>query len=154
VLEPATIALLEGGSALIVGTVDAAGMPHASRAWGLVVHPDGERVRVLLGDDDERAVADLRGGGRIAITGADVRTLSSRQVKGRAVGFDEVSAADQARSAVYCDLFFEAVEEVDGTERAILERMRPAGLVACEVVLDCAFDQSPGPKAGAPVAAP
>jgi hypothetical protein len=151
VLEPARIALLEGGAALILGTVAPDGEPHASRAWGLQVTGGGRRVRVLVGAEDGRTLGNVAGGGRVAITGADVRTLTSRQVKGRVEGTEPVTDADREISSRYCDVFFDAVTETDGTERALLERLRPDELVACEVLLDCAFDQSPGPGAGAPV---
>ena len=46
-IGPELAALLESPCSLIVGTVDADGLPDASRAWGLEVLDD-RHLRVLL----------------------------------------------------------------------------------------------------------
>jgi hypothetical protein len=51
--------------------------------------------------------------------------------------------------ASYCDSFFGAVEEADGTDRRLLERTVPGDFVSCTVEIDELFDQTPGPGAGA-----
>jgi len=78
-------ALLEGGTALIVGFTKPDGRPHATRAWGCDVDPSGGGAWVLLRTVDAAAM-DLHVGDEptipIAFTAADVRTLASVQVKG------------------------------------------------------------------------
>jgi hypothetical protein len=150
VLSAEDVAFLEAGSALIVGTVAADGMPHATRGWGLDVLPDG-RVRLLLDGDDDGALANLRATGAIAVTAADVRTLHSTQLKGRAVAVEAGDEADAARARRYCVQFFTDIHETDGTPFEVLERMVPSRYAACLCEVGDWFDQTPGPGAGAPV---
>jgi hypothetical protein len=77
-----------------------------------------------------------------------VLTLRSAQLKGSVVSIHPVSAADRERSARYCDEFFDAVSVVDDIPRALMERLVPADMVACEIVAQQVFDQTPGPCAG------
>ena len=144
------VTFLEGGSALILGTVAADGAPHASRGWGLDVLGDGE-VRLLVDADDDVTLANATATGAIAITAADVRTLHSTQLKGHVVAVEAGGPADQARARRYCDQFFEDIHETDGTPFETLERMVPSRFAACICRFDEWFDQTPGPGAGAPV---
>jgi hypothetical protein len=153
VFAAATKRFLESGCALIVGTVSADGEPHANRGWGLTVLPgDGNHVRLLLDADDQRALADLARAGAIAITGADVRTLRSVQLKGRFVGSEAADENDRERARRFCDGFFGDVVVTDGTPRELLERLVPDDYVACTIAVDEVYDQTPGPGAGAPLA--
>jgi hypothetical protein len=153
VFAAATKRFLESGCALIVGTVNADGEPHANRGWGLTVLPgDGDHIRLLLDADDPRALADLTAAGAIAITGADVRTLQSVQLKGRFVGSEPADDDDRARVRRFCDGFFGDVVAVDGTPRELLERLVPDDYVACTIAIGEVYDQTPGPGAGAPLA--
>ena len=152
--EPETTAFLESGCALIIGTVSPSGEPHAARGWGLSVLPgDGRHVRLLLDAADEVNVENLRRGGAIAITAANVPTLRATQLKGRAGPTEAATDADNDRAAQFCDDFFGDITRTDGTARDLLERLRPAQLVACVVAVDEVYDQTPGPGAGAAMAA-
>ena len=141
-------ALLESGGSVVVGTVDADGMPDASRCWLLRVGPDGASVRCLLPAHDRRTLDNLAGGGLVALNFTHVLTLDSIQVKGRARRVGQPTDADLAASAQYRDAFFANVEESDGTPRSLLDRMVPAAFVAVEVDVTDTFDQTPGPNAG------
>lgn len=145
-----TAALLASGCALIVGTVNADGEPHAGRAWGLDVLEDGEmvRLRLLLDIGDPTTVEHAAAGGAIAVTGTSVRTLRSVQLKGRAVGVEVAGPADLDRAQRYLDAFFTDIEETDGTAPHLLRRFAPVGYVACTVEADERYDQTPGPGAG------
>ncbi len=64
VIDVAARAFIESGCALLIGTVDGAGMPHAGRGWGLDVEdPVAGRVRIVLAGDDPVTVANLRSTG-------------------------------------------------------------------------------------------
>jgi hypothetical protein len=144
--------LLEGGSSLIVGTVDGHGMPFAGRAWGIdVLDPsDRPRLRVLLDADDAGTQDHAAPGRGIAITAADVRTLVSVQVKGRVVGLEPAPTGDdRTRHTEYVSSFFTAISESDGTDRALLDRFAPLDVVPCIVDVEEVYDQTPGPAAGA-----
>ena len=148
-ISPSTAAFLEAGSALIVGSVDRDGAPHASRGWGITVTDAArDQVRLLMDSDDVRAASNLAETGAISITGGDVRTLRSIQLKGHARGREAASVRDRSWSDHFCDLFFTAVQESDGVPRVFMERLRPPELVAWTVHVEELYDQTPGPRAG------
>jgi hypothetical protein len=149
VLGPDLVSFLESGCGLIIATVRPDGGPRAARAWGVdVVDASIGRIRVLLGLDDPELLDDLAERGAIAVTGADVVTLRASQVKGRVTGLVPATDADRERSARFREAFFQAIIELDGTPRALLDRMVPDDLIVAEVEIDAVFDQTPGPGAG------
>jgi hypothetical protein len=152
VFAAATARFLESGCALIVGTVSVDSEPHATRGWGASVLPgDDARVRLLLDADESGVLDNLTSSGAIAITGADVRTLRSVQVKGRFGASEPAADDDRTRARRFCDAFFGAVVATDGTARELLERLVPDDYVACTIAIDEVYDQTPGPGAGAPL---
>jgi hypothetical protein len=152
VLDDATRALLESGSSTILGLVDRAGEPFATRGWGSVVL-DGDpiRLRVLVGAAAFTAAGYHLGDDArfaVAVTGADVRTLVSVQVKGTAVSLEPSTGEDVHRSQRFCADFAEAVEEADNIDGTLVHRLLPVDLWACTVEVAEAYDQTPGPGAG------
>jgi hypothetical protein len=147
-IGPEAARLFGGGSALIVGAVEPDGTPYAIRAWGAVVAEDGAALRFYVDADDTRVVPLLSPGASVAVTGGDVKTLASAQVKGRVRGLDELTALDIATRERATDLFVQEVHETDHTPRDLLERMVPERFVACTVDVDEVYDQTPGPQAG------
>lgn len=149
-LLPEIVEFLEGGCGLIVGTVAPDGEPYATRGWGLTALPgDGPRLRLLLAANDPVAIEHLAPGGRIAITGADVPTLRSMQVKGHSLGVEEATDADRARARAFMDAFFGDIVATDAFKRSLVDRLEPADFVACVVLVEALYDQTPGPEAGA-----
>lgn len=148
--DPETTAFLESGSALIVGTTDAEGAPHAGRAWGLEVLAPGPpaRLRLLLDSDDERTIEHAAAHGAIAVTATSVRTLRSTQLKGRVLAVEAASTEADDRAQRYLDSFFTDIIETDGTDPALLAAFAPIGFVPCVIEVDERFDQTPGPGAG------
>jgi hypothetical protein len=154
-LAPETVTFLEGGRALIVGTVDADGAPHASRAFGITfVGSDPPEARLVLDAGDTVALAHLASTGAIAVTGGDVRTLQSIQFKGRAVAIDPATEADREQARVQTDEFFAAVHETDHTPFEHLETLRPRDYAVCTVRVVEVYDQTPGPGAGSSMTDP
>lgn len=151
VFDRETVAFLEGGPSMIVGTSLEGRTPFAARAWGLmVVDPAARRIRLLVGTRDaERFVV----GSPIAVTGADVPTLRSLQLKGHLLDIEPGTESDHVWFEHHCELFMGDVLRVDGTPRELLQRMTPAVLSACTIEVESIFDQTPGPGAGAPVPA-
>lgn len=143
---------LEAGCALIVGTVDDEGMPHASRAWGLdVLDPAEGRVRIILPGDDPVTMRNLRATGRVAVTGTDILTLRSMQAKGRVLCVEDATVVDRHRATRFCDALFGDIQLADGVPRAMSGRLAPRSYRACVAVIDQLYDQTPGPKAGSRV---
>jgi len=155
VLEAETARFLSDKAALIVGAVGVDGRPFGARGWGLtVLDPDTGASRLLLDAEDLPRLVHLADGGAIAVTGSDVVTLRSCQVKGHVEGFDEPTAVDVAHAAHYCEGYFGDIEAADHFPRLLLDRHRPDAVVACRFVVEEVFDQTPGPHAGAPLAEP
>jgi hypothetical protein len=160
VLDPDLVGLLEGGCALIVGVCAADGAPYASRAWGLQVDPpaDGDgpevrcRVRFFLGDDDHVVLERVAAAVPVAVTGADVITLRSAQLKGRAVGVGPATDEDRARSTAYFEAFASDLQQADGQPKHLLGRLVPPDIAVCTAVVTEVYDQTPGPRAGSEVA--
>ena len=151
-----TRAFLESGCALIVGTVDPEGAPHAGRGWGLSVLDTGApaRLRLLLDAEDERSAAHTASGGAIAVTATSVTTLRSMQLKGRSIATEVATVDDEARAARFIEQFFADVHATDRVEWEVFDRMTPTGYVALVFEAHESFDQTPGPKAGARVGGP
>lgn len=148
-LDEEMVRFLHGGCALIVCTFDDDGAPYASRAWGLTVLCAGgaeEQVRVRL-----LVTPEVLAEGRIAITATDVPTLRSLQLKGHVVGVEPMTGDDLAKSQQYTDDFYDDIVSTDHIPRDLLERARPRQFLACSVVIDELYDQTPGPRAGASV---
>ncbi len=147
-IEGEVAALLQGPCSLIVGTVDANGLPAATRAFGLEVLDGGERVRLILAATAAPTIANLESTGVIAVTGTDVDTFFSVQIKGHGVEIGPCSDADLVRSAEYIDGFFQAIHEADGTALDLLQVLRPGQRFALVMTVEALFDQTPGPTAG------
>ncbi len=145
-----TIRYLHGGCSLLVGSVSADGRPHAGRGWGLTV-VDRERVhvRLLVNANDTTTVANLQPGAAVAICTADVETLRSLQVKGRVLAVEQADAADLAKQQQYTADFTGDIHRTDGEPMEMLRRWADCPVIACVIALDDAFDQTPGPSAGA-----
>lgn len=149
-IDEALRAFLERGCAIIVGTVAADGAPLAQRAWGCSV-VDGSTVRIMLDETDSVLRENAEGGGRIAVTSADVRTLRSVQLKGRVTRVETPSSDDLARCEQHNDELFDDILVTDFYPREYTERMVPPRYFVAVVAVEEIFDQTPGPGAGASV---
>ena len=140
---------LDAGASLIVGTSNGHGEPRATRAWAAhIVEPEPLLIRVVVTADDPVTVANLSPGGSVAVTGCDVRTLRSVQVKGRVRSIAPADAADLAIVADHSRKFLEAVRDTDRAAIEMVARILPRTFVGVEIEVDQRFDQSPGPVAG------
>jgi hypothetical protein len=148
-IDPEHVAFAAEGRALIVGGVHESGAPHATRGWGFRV--EAGLPIVILDADDVDGAACLTPGRRIAVSAADVRTFQSVQFKGVVVSVSEVTEADHAAVEHYLAEFYDAVVEVDGVRRDLVERVTPSRYSACRFEPREVYDQTPGPGAGAAV---
>ena len=146
-----TAELVESPCSLIVGTVDATGLPDASRAWGAEVIDDGH-VRVLLSTQAEVTRRNVERGGRVAVTATHFFTFESVQLKGVAMRIEEATPADRIRFDHYCSGAAAAIAESDGTPLERVMRFFTAGIYACTMTVEAVFDQTPGRSAGAQLA--
>jgi len=151
VIGPELTELLESPCSLIVGTVDAAGLPDASRAWGVEVLDD-RHVRVLLSTQASVTRRNVEGGGAIALTATHFSTFESVQLKGHATHVEEATPADRIRFRHYCTGATRAIAASDGTPEELVERFMTADVYACLVAVESLFDQTPGRGAGTQLA--
>jgi len=142
------MAVFAPGSGLVAGLVDHDGEPLSTRAWSVVFLPGStDRIRVVLADDGEHLTPHLVGT-RMALTGSDVETYVSRQVKGEVQTVDDATPEDRREMAIQSRTFMQKVHDVDGNPVEILERMVTGRVKVVEMVVDEIFDQTPGPGAG------
>jgi hypothetical protein len=144
-------AFLESPCSLIVGTVDADGLPDASRAWGVEVL-DEHRLRVLLSIQAPVTRRNVEAGGAIALTATHFSTFESVQLKGRASQVEEANPADRIRFERYCAGAARAISEADGTPEELVERFMTADVYVCHMRVDSVYDQTPGRSAGTQLA--
>ena len=140
--------VVESPASTVVGTVDATGAPHATRAWGAWVLGGGTRLRFLLPAADSRAAADLVATGQVAFNATVVDTLRSVQVKGVRAVVEPATADDRVLHERFVRELFQALHDNDGSDIGALQHMRPADVVAVECDVESVFDQTPGPSAG------
>lgn len=151
--DPARIAMLTTGSGLLVGSVTVDGDPHTVRAWSAeFVDLTTPRIRVAVCADDALTVPSIDGR-LVAVTAADVRTVESIQVKGRAVVVGPPNDHDQEVIEQQSEAFLLSVQETDGDPVEYLRRMKPNSYAMVEVEVTEIYDQTPGPRAGTALAA-
>jgi hypothetical protein len=149
VLDERTRAFLCDRAALIVGFVGPDGRPRATRGWGMEIPGhDPTRCRLLLEQREVPFLQHLVPGGLLAVTGADVVSLSSIGLKGPIDSIGPVDQHDIDHHLRHCDAFFDDIEATDHTPRHLLDHFRPGSLAACSFRVAQVFDQSPGPAAG------
>jgi hypothetical protein len=151
-IEPDVQAFLESPCSQIVATVDADGLPEASRGWAVDVLPGGRQLRLLLASTEAVTLANVAATGVIALTATHFQTLSSVQIKGRVTAVEPRTAADRIRFEAFCAGCVHAIAELDGTPEELVWRMAPLDVVACRVEVAEVYDQTPGPVAGSRLA--
>jgi hypothetical protein len=151
VIDDPAAALLESTTSLIVGAVGAGNVPRALRSWGATLSDDRANLRLLLTAGD-RSLEDLAPGHRVAVTATDFRTLRSVQVKGRTVALEGATAHDRIRFDRYAGEVVPTLAEIDDMPEEVVVRFLPADVVACTIVIEAVFDQTPGPDAGCQLA--
>ncbi len=145
------VEMLETGAGLVVGTVSADGEPRADRAWAAtVVDADSGRVRFVMSADDQAVIDNLQSA-TVSLTGAEVSTYQSVQLKGRPLVVEAPTAADVELARLQSETFFEAVHRTDGNPLESLRRMLPQRMVVVEMIVEESFDQTPGPSAGSAI---
>jgi hypothetical protein len=154
IIDGPVAALLSSGHALSVAIANPDRVPYATRGWSLtVLSARPIRVRLVLSSDDRAQLQEIPRPRAMALTAGDPLTLHAVQFKGRAGDVEPATDADRMAVVRFCDGFFGAVREADGTERHVLERLVPPDFVACTVEIDEVYDQTPGPAAGAALTA-
>ncbi len=139
-------AFIDSGVAMLGASADDDQVPEAFRIWG--ASWDNDLVRALISADAGRTLATVRPNSWLCLTFTDVMTLTSVQVKGRAVSRPEPPGpADVARLRRYGEQILAAAAR-QGIPRPLIEAIWPLAVFAVTVAVEEVYDQTPGPGAG------
>jgi hypothetical protein len=123
--------------------------PEAFRIWGASLSDDGV-LRALVSSDAGETFEHVGERTVLCMTFADPLNLRSVQVKGRSLGAAEPPGpGDLARLEAYDDVF-RPKSRLNGTPPALLEAIRPRSVFVVSILVEEAYDQTPGPSAGTP----
>jgi hypothetical protein len=155
-LSAEMVAMVQGGVSTIASSCDAALRPSMMRAMASTITPDGRLVTVYLARKQSRQLLqDIAASGRLAVVFSQPSTNRTLQLKTRQARSRTTTAADEAIVKRYL-----AAMEWELTQvhiPPVLTRVMLAhdmdDLVAVEFAFQDAFDQTPGPNAGAPIGA-
>ena len=138
----------ESGVSVIIGTVDADGLPRVGYAWGPRVHPGGRRVSIYL--EVARSgplLAGREANGQIAATFTDPVSIRSIQLKGRIVDVGEPNEAENTWVARHRDAMTVSCSLI-GDPPHMIRNIWLDPTVRIDFDVERAFDQTPGPTAG------
>jgi hypothetical protein len=147
-LDFAAIAsFLDSGVSMVGASANDELSPEAFRMWGASLSHDGV-LRALVSSDAGQTFEHSREGTLLCMTFADVLNLRSIQVKGRSIGAAEPPGpADLACMERYQEVLYPKAR-LNGTPDPLLEGIRPRSVFVISIVVDEAYDQTPGPSAG------
>lgn len=154
-LSPELIAMIDHGVSVIVSSRDAALRPSLMRAVGSRISADGSEITVYLArSQSAQLLQDMASSGRISVVFSSPTSHRSVQVKGTGIHGRAATAADlpllrrylQAMEFEICSIGYR-LELVHAMLAFDLD-----DLVAISFRPSEAYDQTPGPKAGSPLA--
>jgi len=144
--------MIDRGVSVIVGSRDAQLRPSVMRAVGSRVGPaDGEITVYLSRPQSRRVLQDIAANGHLAVVFSEPSTHRSVQLKAGAASLRSAGADDQPRLASYLASMEREIQLVGFAPeltRAMLA-CRLEDVVAVSFRPELAFDQTPGPRAGA-----
>jgi hypothetical protein len=136
------------GVSLLVGTCDAAQVPHAARAVGLRIHDDRCHATVYLPEVTARhTVTDVAVNARVAVLVSQPLDHRSFQMKGAVTKVSPAEEGARAFIEAYLGQFGRQLETV-GMPFEVLNMVSRWPAVALEFSIDELFLQTPGPGAG------
>jgi hypothetical protein len=151
-LRPEHIALIASGISAIVASRDARLRPSLMRAVGTDINADGSRITVYLNRPAAvQLLADLEAHGHLAVVFSEPSTHRTVQVKTRTVSLRAARPEDREVLRRYLGAMEWQLSQVDirpEQTRVMLDH-RFEDVVAVSFTPEQAYDQTPGPQAGA-----
>ena len=151
-VPPDLLAMMARGVSVIVGSRDLALRPSVMRAVGSHVAPDGGTITVFVARRQSRQlVQDVATTGHVAVVFSEPATHRTVQVKATRAVLRNAEPADKPVLARYLASMEHEIQQVGyapAMTRAMLAH-RLDDVVAISFEPEQAFDQTPGPKAGA-----
>ncbi len=152
-ISPELADFLDGGLSMLVGTCDAEARPECTRAAGLRLDREADRLTLFLPTAGaERTLANLTANARIAVTFSRPHDHRTYQLKGRVRSVAATTTDDQAQQQRWLAAFVEQLAIV-GVGRSLSRRWRIVPSVAVAVDVEELYEQTPGPSAGKKVGA-
>jgi hypothetical protein len=156
IIDPATAEFLGKGVGMLVAACDGQLMPIAARACGCRVSPDRRTVTVFISAAQAGRMVDILGAnGMIAVTFSLPESHRTIQLKGSDAAVGVLQEGDIDIVEAYRDAFIAQLAAL-GYDPAKTRRMvtRPTQeLITISFTPNAAFTQTPGPRAGEPLAA-
>lgn len=139
---------VEQGVSLLVGTCDAARVPHAMRAVGLQLHDDRRHATVYLPEVTSRhTVTDVAVNPRVAVLVSHPLDHRSFQMKGQVTKVSPASEGERAHVERYLERFARQLETV-GMPYEVVGMLSHWPALALEFSVEELYLQTPGPGAG------
>ncbi|MCO6411283.1 MAG: hypothetical protein J5I92_00935 [Thiogranum sp.] len=155
ILDETRAQFLSHHVSILVASCNAACMPSVVRAYGCRVAPDRRAITVFLSVAQSTAVLrDLGAGGAIAVVFSRPTTHETLQLKGARASIAPLADGDRELTLAYGCSFGEEVASVgfgEPFQRAIMSGTGEEA-VAVTFTPAAAFEQTPGPSAGQPLA--
>lgn len=151
-LPPDLVAMMARGVSVIVGSRDARLRPSIMRAVGSRVDAGGQSITVFLARKQSRQLLqDLAATGQLAVVFSEPSTHRSVQLKASRVDMRAAEAGDVPVLQAYLRSMEHELGQIGfdvSVARAVLAH-RLEDVVAVRFVPEQAFEQTPGPRAGA-----
>lgn len=153
-LGPEQAEWLCGPVSMIVGTRDARHRPHLMRAIAGWLDETRTRFTLLMPEASAGGLfADLRANGCIAVVCSEPSSHRTLQLKGREARVLPAEPGDEARAARYRAAFTQEIGQIGFPARVAESLLDARGsLLRIEFGIEAAFEQTPGPAAGQPLA--
>lgn len=152
VIGPEHAALMRRRVSIIAATRDADRRPHLMRALGCRLASDRRELTLFLSTGAcAELLDDLRDNGRIAVVFSEPSTDRSLQLKGEGACVEPPAPGDAALVAHYVECFADEIASL-GFDRVLVKTMfrhEPHELVTVRFTPSEAYEQTPGPQAGA-----
>ncbi len=143
-------AFFERGNSIVVAARNTALKPSATRACGMCVL-SRDRIAVLVPRaTSAKVIPNLQDNGAIAICVSSPRDFRTVQLKGRAIAIEDSSAQDLVRAEEQLRDFGDAIAGL-GYSRKHARNLWLFDNWRVTVLVTAAYEQTPGPGAGAPM---
>lgn len=157
ILDAANAAFIGSGVSINAASSRPGALPSLARGVGCRVSADRRSVTVLFASTPAAALLDdIRRSGAIAVVFSQPSTHRTLQLKGSNARIVPQEAGDGALTPRYTDAFIADLTPLGFSAQIVrtLLACDPDDIVAVQFSPSSAFQQTPGPSAGEPLAAP
>lgn len=141
--------IVQDTGTILIGTRDASLTPEITRGWGPTILPDGHTIDVCVSlSAGAKTLDNLRDHEELAVTFCHTVTYRTVQLKGRFLESGELTPQDWEAVERQQDRLVEQAKAYE-IPMSIGSRIFTPDLVRIRFVVHQAFEQTPGPRAGA-----